>query len=167
MLDETQKKKMELLVDQYAYTATGGMIAIPFPVVDLAAVFATWAKMVQAIGKQYNRNLTLSDARKLAWTFARTALSAGGAWFGSAAVAQTLLKLIPLGGRVGAYLLDATIAGAAMGGLTRSLAKAAQEHFEREVEQKEPQKTGADQMLGQVISAGTAVVGIIQGIRGK
>jgi uncharacterized protein (DUF697 family) len=167
MRDETQKKQLEQLIEQYAYAATGGMIAIPFPIIDLAAVFATWAKMVQAIGKQYQRELSLNDAKKLAWTFARTGISAGGAWFGSAAVAQTLLKLLPLGGRLGAYLLDATIAGAAMGSLTRSLAKAAQTHFEREAEQKEPEKTGADQILGQAISAGTAVVSIIQGIRGK
>jgi uncharacterized protein (DUF697 family) len=166
-MDDLQKQQFDQLVEKYAYTATGGMIAIPFPVVDLAAVFTTWVKMVQDIGRQYGRELTTSDARKLAWTFARTALSAGGAWFGSAAVAQTLLKIFPVGGRLGAYLLDATVAGVAMGSLTRSLAKAAQEHFEAVAEQKEAKKHGYDQILGQVISAGSAVAEIVRGIKGR
>lgn len=161
------KEEMEKLINKYALAATGEMIAIPLPVLDLATVFATWAKMIQDIGKHYEKDISLSDAKGLAWTFARNALSAGGAWFGSAAIAQTILKVFPLGGRLGAYLLDATVAGAAMGRLTRQLAKSAQEYFELTPEQTEKKKKEFDRVLEQVLHAGAAVANIVKEIRGK
>lgn len=157
------------LVDRYALVATGEIIAIPVPGADMAAVFVTWAKLVQEVAKLHGREVSMRDAKQLAWDFLRNALSAGGAWFGSAAVAQTILKAIPFGGTLTAYLLDATIAGAAVGKLTRSLANAANEHFARaalpEPEQKPKRRLSADELLGQIVSAGSSLASIIRGIK--
>src|SRR5262249_39724634 len=117
------------------------------------------------IGKQYGKDITFNDAKGLAWNFASNALSAGGAWFGSAAIAQTILKVFPFGGRVGAYLFDATVARAAMGRLTRQLPTAAQDYFELTPEEAEKKRKGVDRVLDRVVSTGAAIANIIKEIR--
>jgi uncharacterized protein (DUF697 family) len=156
---------VDALVRSYALLATGEIILIPLPGVDLAAVFLTWARMIQEIGRAYGKDISLEDARKLVWSFLRHGLSAGGAWFGSAALAQMILKAIP-GGRVAAYLLDATIAGASIGRITRELAQRTRQHFEAPAsEPSEKKKAVWDEAFGRVVAAGQSLAVIVRGIR--
>jgi uncharacterized protein (DUF697 family) len=166
MTQKVNDEALSALVRRYSLISTGEMIAIPVPVVDVAAVFLTWAKMVQDIGRLYNRELSLQDAKTLAWVFVRHALSAGGAWFGSAIIAQAILKAIPVGGTITAYLLDATIAGASIGRITRALAEEAKNHFEVVTDEEKTKKSRAfNDILTQVVSAGQSIAAIINGLR--
>jgi uncharacterized protein (DUF697 family) len=160
------EEAVDALVKRYSLIATGEMIAIPIPGVDVAAVFLTWAKMIQDIGRAYGKELSLSDAKSLAWSFLRHGLAAGGAWFGSAAVAQLFLKAIPLTGHVAAYLVDATIAAASISKITRAMAKSAQDHFEVVTDEPGKKKNRLwDDVLTQIVSAGTALAAIIRGLK--
>lgn len=166
-----REKNLDAIVRRYSLLVTGEVIAIPVPGVDMAAVFLTWAKMVQEVGKLYGEEMSLSDARRFAWLFIRSALSAGGAWFGSAALAQSFLKAFPLGGKLAAYLIDATIAGSAIGKITSGLARAADEHFKevaRELagEEREKKKSPAfNEVLSQAISTGQSLALIVNGLK--
>ncbi len=161
----------EEIVQKYTLLTTGEVIAIPVPGLDLATVFATWGKMVQDIGRGYGFDPSLEDAKKLSWLFLRHMISAGGAWFASAPIAQSILKAIPIGGTLVAYLVDATIAAASMSQITKTLAGSAREYFAalptEEEPAKEKKKRSLSDAFSQVVSAGQSLASIVGGIRKK
>ena len=129
VIDIHADEKVQDLASKYAWVTAGEMVAIPVPGADLAAVFATWAKMVKEIGALYGYEVTLDDGKRLAGELIKGALLTSCAWFGSAALAGTLLKLVPGAGTVTAYFVDAVVAGAGAHKITAGVATAAALYF--------------------------------------
>jgi uncharacterized protein (DUF697 family) len=128
VVDNRADERTQELASRYAWITAAEMVAIPIPGLDLAAVFGTWVKMVQEIGAAYGHELTLDDAKRLA-EILKGALLTSCAWFGSGALAGTLLKLIPGAGTVTAYLVDAAVAGVGAHKMTAGVATAAGLYF--------------------------------------
>jgi uncharacterized protein (DUF697 family) len=160
------EEELDALVRNYSLLASGEILVIVVPGADVAAVLLTWARMIQQIGRAYGREISREDARNLAWTFLTHGLSVGGAWFGSAMLAQMILKAIPVGGTVAAYLIDATVAAASIGRITRDLAETTCRYFEADMAEPAKKKIHMwDKTLGRVVSAAQSVAVIVGGLK--
>lgn len=124
-----EDEKVHALARRYAWLTAAEMVAIPLPGADLVAVFATWSEMVKEIGAAYGHEVTREDAERLAGEFLKGALLTGCAWVGSAAMAGSLMRLFPGVGTVGAYLVDAAVAGVGTHTVTSGVAVAAGLYF--------------------------------------
>lgn len=129
VIDMHADEKVQELASRYAWIAAGEIVAIPVPGADLAAVFATWARMVKDIGGLYGYEVTLDDGKRLAGELLKGALLTSCAWVGSGALAGTLLKLIPGAGTFTAYFVDAAVAGVGAHKMTAAVAAAAALYF--------------------------------------
>jgi hypothetical protein len=129
VIDLHADEKVQALASRYSWIAAGEIVAIPVPGVDLAAVFATWAKMVKDIGELYGYEVTLDDGKRLAGEILKGAMLTSCAWVGSGALAGTLLKLIPGAGTYAAYFVDAAVAGVGAHKMTAAVATAAGLYF--------------------------------------
>lgn len=129
VIDIHADEKVQDLATRYSWIAAGEIVAIPVPGLDLAAVFATWGKMVKDIGELYGYEVTLEDAKRLAGDLIKSAMLTSCAWVGSGALAATLLKLIPGAGTFTAYFVDAAVAGVGAHKMTAGVATAAGLYF--------------------------------------
>ena len=129
VVDIKADEKVQLLAEKYSWFAAAEVIAIPVPGLDLAAVFASWAKMVKEIGALYGYEVSSEDAQRLSGELVKGAMLSGCAWVGSGALAGTLLKLIPGAGTVAAYLVDAMVTGAGVHKITTGVATTAALYF--------------------------------------
>ena len=117
------------LIRKYSYGATGAMIAIPIPGLDMAATYAVWGKMIFEIAKVYGEPVTMTDAKALATELFNGVILTTVAWFASAKTASTILKFIPGVGTVAAYLIDATVCAFGAKKITTALGFAAATYF--------------------------------------
>jgi uncharacterized protein (DUF697 family) len=129
VIDPKADEKVQQIANRYSWLSAAEVVAIPLPGLDLAAVFASWGSMVKDIGKVYGYDVDIEDAKRLSGDILKGALLSGCAWVGSAALAGTLLKLIPGAGTVAAYMVDAFVAGASVHKITAGVAVAAALYF--------------------------------------
>jgi len=129
VIDIHADEKVQALATKYSWLSAAEIVAIPVPGLDLAAVFGTWAKMVKEIGELYGHEVTSDDAKRLSGELLKGALLTSCAWWGSGALAGTLLKLIPGAGTFTAYFVDAAVAGVGAHRMTAGVAAAAGLYF--------------------------------------
>jgi len=129
VIDIHADEKVQALATKYAWLSAAEMVAIPVPYADLAAVFLSWGKMVKEIGALYGHEVSLDDGKRLAGEILKGAMLTSCAWWGSGALAGTLLKLVPGAGTVTAYFVDAAVAGVGAHKITAGLAVAAGLYF--------------------------------------
>lgn len=129
VIDIHADEKVQALASKYAWLSAAEIVAIPLPGLDLAAVFASWGKMVKEIGELYGHEVSLDDGKRLAGELIKSAMLTSCAWYGSGALAGTLLKLIPGAGTFTAYFIDAAVAGVGAHKMTAAVAAAAGLYF--------------------------------------
>ncbi len=117
------------IIRQYSNLATGAMIAIPVPGVDIAATTAVWARMIREIALAEGEVITLGDARALAADLFKSVVLVSVAWFASAKTASFVLKFIPGAGTLAGYLVDATVAALGARKITAALGFAAVAYY--------------------------------------
>ena len=126
---ERRDYKTKELIDSYTWGAAGTMFAIPIPGADMAATYAVWAKMISAIAKAYNYEVSAEDAKRLASDLFKGVVMTSLVWFGSAKLATGVLKLIPGAGTVTAYAVDAAIAAFGAKKITAGVGLAAAAYY--------------------------------------
>jgi len=112
-----------------AWIATGTMVAVPIPGVDLAATFAVWGAMIRKVAFCYGETVSRKDAQRLASELIRGVMLTLFAWYGSAKTATTVLKFFPGAGTITAYLVDAGIAAFGARKITAALGVAAAAYY--------------------------------------
>ena len=117
------------IIRNHAYGAMGAMIIVPFPGLDMVATYAVWGKMIREIAHSYGEELSIKDAQALASHLFESVVKTTIAWFGSAQLAASALKFVPLAGTAAAYLIDATIAAYGARKITAALGYTAAVYF--------------------------------------
>jgi uncharacterized protein (DUF697 family) len=113
------------IVERYTWTAAVAMFVVPLPGADLLATFAVWGAMIREIALAYGEEISIQDAVRLASELFRGVVLTLFAWFGSAQIAASALKLLPGAGTVSAYAVDAAIAAFGAKRVTRAVGTAA------------------------------------------
>jgi uncharacterized protein (DUF697 family) len=140
-LTDIDKEAIETIW-RYSYGATGVMILVPIPGVDMAATYAVWAKMISRIAKIYGYDVSFADAKALAADLFKGVVLTTVAWFASAKTASTILKFIPGAGTLVAYTIDATIAAFGAKRITTLLGFAAAAYYK--AGRKQPEQSVVD-----------------------
>jgi len=117
--------QVERIVARYTWVAAGTMFAVPVPGADLLATFGVWGAMIREIARAYGEDISLEDGARLASELFRGVVLTLFAWFGSAQLAASALKLVPGAGTLTAYVIDAAIAAFGAKRVTRALGTAA------------------------------------------
>jgi uncharacterized protein (DUF697 family) len=117
--------RVEVIVGRYTWAAAGAMFAVPVPGADILATFAVWGAMIREIARAYGEEISLEDGARLASELFRGVVLTLFAWFGSAQIAASALKVVPGAGTLTAYAVDAAIAAVGAKRITRAVGTAA------------------------------------------
>ena len=125
IVDGDPAPQVERIVARYTWAAAGAMFAIPVPGADLLATFGVWGAMIREIARAYGEDISLQDGARLASELFRGVVLTLFAWFGSAQIAASALKVLPGAGTLTAYAVDAAIAAFGAKRITRAIGTAA------------------------------------------
>jgi uncharacterized protein (DUF697 family) len=125
IVDGDPASQVQRIVERYTWAAAGGMFAVPVPGADILATFGVWGAMIREIARAYGEEISLQDGARLASELFRGVVLTLFAWFGSAQIAASALKLVPGAGTLTAYAVDAAIAAVGAKRITRAVGTAA------------------------------------------
>jgi uncharacterized protein len=123
ILAAQRQRQADNIIDRYQWISAGVLAATPLPGLDLLATAAINAQMVVELGKVYGINVSIEDAKTLAWSLAKTLTGLG--------IVKGAIKLLSLGLKlnIATAIANKALQGVSAAYLTRIAGKSFIDYF--------------------------------------